>query len=108
MVVLALAQFQLKNKQIYIIDFIVKRHKILTATPASQLDCCSVGLSIYSPMKKVANTPPIINNKNSPQQPNFFNVAKSNEFSMRNMRETRPATVPNIVPIHQIPWKELY
>ena len=104
MVILALAQFQLKNKQkIYIINLRLKMHKRLTATPASQLDCCSVGLSIYSPMKNVANAPFIINNKISPQQPKFFNVARSDEFSIRIVKAVRPAPVPKTTPTHQIP-----
>ena len=78
---------------------------MLTTTPASQIDFSSSVLSIYSPMKKVAKSPIIPNNTSRPRHTFSFNVETSEEFSIRNMIAVRPAPVPKMIPMHQIPYK---
>ena len=43
-----------------------------TCTPAFQNDLSSSGLVMYSPTKKVANTPDIANHTSTPQHPSCF------------------------------------
>ena len=64
------------EKQHFTVFFAITQF-LLTVTPAFHIDFCDSGLSRYSPIKKVANTAPIINQTNTPQQPSLFSVAPS-------------------------------